>query len=161
MNQNLSNDTTQKIAEVIARYPQKQAALLPILHLIQEEQGYIPEELEAAIAEMVEVPVIKVREVLSFYTLFNRHPIGKYHVQLCRTISCTLCGQRDLLQHIKTKLGIEVGQTTADGKFTLSEVECLAACETAPMMQINDTYYGNLTRERIDEILASLQAEER
>jgi NADH-quinone oxidoreductase E subunit len=157
MNQNLASSTRKKITAVIARYPQKQAALLPILHIIQEEKGYIPEELEAAIADMVEVPVIKVREVLFFYTLFNRRPIGKYHLQLCRTISCTLCGQREMVKYIKAKLGIEVGETTADGKFTLTEVECLAACETAPMMQINDTYYGNLTRQRIDEILASFR----
>jgi NADH-quinone oxidoreductase E subunit len=147
----------KRIKEVMLRYPHKQAALLPILHIVQEEKGFIPEELEQTLADLVEVPVIKVREVLSFYTLFNRQPIGKYHVQLCRTISCTLCGHRDILKYVQEKLGIEVGQTTPDGKFTLSVVECLAACETAPMMQINENYYGNLSPARIDEILGNLK----
>ncbi|MCI0694659.1 NADH-quinone oxidoreductase subunit NuoE [candidate division KSB1 bacterium] len=156
MNLKLSSQFLQRVKEVMTHYPNKQAALLPVLHIVQEEMGYVPEELEADIAEIVEAPVVKVREVLSFYTLFNRQPVGKYHVQMCRTISCTLCGHRSLLQYIKTKLGIDVGQTTPDGKYTLSVVECLAACETAPMMQINDKYYGNLTPQRIDEIMASL-----
>jgi NADH-quinone oxidoreductase subunit E len=147
----------QRIKDVMAHYPNKQAALLPILHIVQEEKGYIPEELEVALAEIVEVPVVKVREVLSFYTLYNRQPVGKYHVQMCRTISCTLCGHRDLLKYVRDKLGIDVGQTTADGKYTLNVVECLAACETAPVMQINEKYYGNLSTQRIDEILARLE----
>jgi NADH-quinone oxidoreductase E subunit len=157
MSLKLSSQAMKRIKEVMSRYPQKQAALLPILHIVQEDKGFIPEELEQALADLVEVPVIKVREVLSFYTLFNRQPIGKYHVQLCRTISCTLCGHRDILKYVQEKLGIEVGQTTPDGKFTLSVVECLAACETAPMMQINENYYGNLSPARIDEILGNLK----
>lgn len=141
----------------MVHYPNKQAALLPILHIVQEEKGYVPEDSEADIAEIVEVPVVKVREVLSFYTLYNRLPVGKYHIQMCRTISCTLCGHRDLLKHVKEKLGIDIGQTTPDGKYTLNVVECLAACETAPMMQINEKYYGDLSTQRIDAILASLE----
>ena len=156
MSLRLSNQSMTRIKEVMAHYPNKQAALLPILHLVQEEKGYVPEELEADIADLVEVPVVKVREVLSFYTLYNRLPVGKYHIQMCRTISCTLCGHRDLLKYVKEKLGIDVGETTPDGQYTLSVVECLAACETAPMMQINEKYYGNLSTRRIDEILASL-----
>lgn len=156
MSLKLSPQSMTRVKEVMAQYPNKQAALLPILHIVQEEKGYIPEELEADIAEIVEVPVVIVREVLSFYTLFNRQPVGKFHVQLCRTVSCTLCGYLDILKNIKEKLGIEVGETTPDGKYTLNVVECLAACETAPMMQINDKYYGNLTPQRIDEILSSL-----
>jgi NADH-quinone oxidoreductase subunit E len=156
MNLKLSNDAKKQIQKVLEHYPNKQAALLPILHIVQDEIGYIPEELEATIADVVQVPIVKVREVLSFYTLFQRKPIGKYHLQVCRTVSCTLCGCRDIITHLTKKLGIEVGQTTPDGKFTLSTVECLAACETAPMMQINDKYYGNLSPQRIDEILTSL-----
>lgn len=156
MSLKLSPQSMTRVKEVMTHYPNKQAALLPILHIVQEENGYIPEELEAEIAEIVEVPVVKVREVLSFYTLFNRQPVGKYHVQLCRTVSCTLCGYLDILKYVKEKLGIDAGQTTPDGKYTLNVVECLAACETAPMMQINEKYYGNLTPKRIDEILSSL-----
>jgi len=157
MSLKLSNQSMARVKEVMAHYPNKQAALLPILHIVQEEKGYIPEELEADIAEIVEVPVVRIREVLLFYTLFNRRPVGKYHVQMCRTISCALCGHRDMLKYMKEKLGIAVGQTTPDGKYTLSVVECLAACETAPVMQVNEKYYGNLTTQRIDEIFAGLQ----
>ncbi|MCG3119156.1 MAG: NADH-quinone oxidoreductase subunit 2 [bacterium] len=157
MSLKLSPQSMKRIKEVMTHYPNKQAALLPILHIVQEEKGYVPAEMEADIAEAVEVPVVKVREVITFYTLFNRQPVGKYHVQMCRTISCTLCGHRELLKYVKEKLGIEAGQTTADGKYTLSVVECLAACEMAPAMQINEKYYGNLTPQRIDEILTGLK----
>jgi NADH-quinone oxidoreductase E subunit len=157
MNLKLSPQSMQRVREVMAHYPNKQAALLPILHIVQEEKGYIPEEMEPDIAEIVELPVVIIREVLSFYTLFNRQPVGKYHVQMCRTISCTLCGHRDMLKYMKEKLGVDIGETTPDGKYTLSVVECLAACETAPVMQVNEKYYGNLTPQRIDEILANLK----
>lgn len=157
MSLKLSPQSMKRIKEVMTHYPNKQAALLPILHIVQEEKGYVPAEMEVDIAEVVEVPVVKVREVITFYTLFNRQPVGKYHVQMCRTISCTLCGHRELLKYVKEKLGIEAGQTSPDGKYTLNVVECLAACEMAPAMQINEKYYGNLTPQRIDEILAGLK----
>lgn len=157
MSLKLSPQSMKRIKEVMTHYPNKQAALLPILHIVQEEKGYVPAEMEVDIAEAVEVPVVKVREVITFYTLFNRQPVGKYHVQMCRTISCTLCGHRELLKYVKEKLGIEAGQTSPDGKYTLNVVECLAACEMAPAMQINEKYYGNLTPQRIDEILAGLK----
>jgi len=156
MSLELSKESKKKIEQALGPYPEKRAALLPILHIVQEEIGYIPEDAEADIAAIVEIPVVKVREVLSFYTLYLRKPVGKYHLQLCRTISCTLRGHRDILKYVEEKLGIKDGETTADGKFTISTVECLASCETAPMMQLNETYHGNLTPEKIDEILASL-----
>lgn len=152
----LSGGAQRRVQEALSRYPRKQAALLPILHIVQEEIGYIPGEAEEGIAAIVGVPPVRVREVLSFYTLFHRLPVGAYHLQVCRTISCMLCGQSSILKYIEARLGVKDGETTADGKFTLTTVECLAACETAPMMQINDKYYGNLTSEKIDEILASL-----
>jgi len=156
MSSRLTGKIMDRIQEVMAHYPNKGAALLPILHIVQDEKGYIPEEVENEIAAIVEVPVVKVREVLSFYTLFLRQPVGKYHLRLCRTISCTLRGHQDLLEYVKNKLGIAEGETTADGKFTLSTVECLASCETAPMMQLNDKYYDHLTPRKIDEILGEL-----
>ena len=156
MSLKLSPQSLKRVKEVMTHYPNKQAALLPILQIVQEEKGYVPEEMEADIAETVEVPVVRVREVITFYTLYNRQPVGKYHVQMCRTISCTLCGHRELLKYMKEKLGVEAGQTSPDGKYTLNVVECLAACEMAPAMQINEKYYGNLSVERIDEILANL-----
>jgi len=156
MSLKLSKESQKRIDTVLGRYPEKRAGLLPILHIVQDEIGYVPQEAEEDIAAMVGVPVVKVHEVLSFYTMFHREPVGKYHVQLCRTISCNLRGHRDLLQHVEKKLGIKDGETTPDGKFTLSTVECLAACETAPMMQLNDTYHGNLTPESFDKIVERL-----
>ncbi|RIK78346.1 NADH-quinone oxidoreductase subunit NuoE [candidate division KSB1 bacterium] len=159
MSLNLSQASLDRIAEVLTHYPaeNKRAALLPILHLVQEEKGYIPVEMEEGIAALVGVPVVKVKEVLSFYTWFRQKPVGKYHFQVCRTISCTLRGHREIMTHLEKKLGIKDGETSADGKFTLTAVECLASCETAPMMQLNETYIDNLTPEKIDEILAGLK----
>jgi len=156
MSLELSKESKKKIEQALGRYPQKQAALLPILHIVQEELGYVPEDAEADIAAIVEIPVVKVREVLLFYSLYLRKPVGRYHLQLCRTISCTLRGHRDILKYVEEKLGIKDGETTADGRFTISTVECLASCETAPMMQLNEKYHDNLTPEKIDEILANL-----
>ncbi|RMD91621.1 MAG: NAD(P)H-dependent oxidoreductase subunit E, partial [Calditrichaeota bacterium] len=140
-------------------YPSKRAATLPILHSIQQEYGYIPEEAEPYVAELVEVPPVKIREVLLFYTLFHRQPIGKYHFQVCRTVSCWLRGAKDILAHLREKLDLEGEGTTPDQKYTLTEVECLGACELAPMMQLNEDYIGPLTPEKIDEILKNLESE--
>ncbi len=159
MSLNLSQASRDRIAEVLTHYPaeNKRAALLPILHLVQEEKGYIPAEMEEGIAALVGVPVVKVKEVLSFYTWFRQKPVGKYHFQVCRTISCTLRGHREIMAHLEKKLGLKEGQTSADGKYTLTAVECLASCETAPMMQLNEKYIDNLTPEKIDEILSGLK----
>jgi len=153
----LSEDARQEIEAIFQKYPNKLAATLPILHLIQKEHGYIPEAAETFVAELVEVPPVKIKEVLHFYTLFQREPIGKYHLQVCRTVSCWLRGAGDILRYLEEKLQIKSGETTSDKKFTLTEVECLGACEMAPMMQLNEEYVGPLTREKIDEILEKLQ----
>ncbi len=158
MSLNLSPASLDRIAEVIKHYPaaHKRAALLPILHIVQEEKGCVPEDMEDDIAALVSVPVVKVKEVLSFYTWFRQKPAGKHHFQLCRTISCTLRGQREILSHLEKKLGLKDGETSADGKYTITTVECLASCETAPMMQLNEKYVDHLTPEKIDGILAEL-----
>jgi NADH-quinone oxidoreductase subunit E len=100
---------------------------------------------------------VRVQSVVSFYTMFNMKPVGRHHIQVCRTLPCALRGAAQVTALLKQKLGIECGQTTADGRFTLSEVECLASCGTAPMMQVNDDYYENLTEAKIDEILGKLK----
>ncbi|MDH7512619.1 MAG: NADH-quinone oxidoreductase subunit NuoE [Clostridiales bacterium] len=146
----------QRIAEVIARYPKKEAALLPVLHLVQRETGSISPEEEKFIAGILDLKPIKVREVVTFYTMILRQPLGKYHVQVCSNLSCTLLGAGTIIDYLKEKLGIEIGQTTPDKKFSLSTVECLGACEQAPCLMVNFDYYGNLDKERIDRILASL-----
>jgi NADH-quinone oxidoreductase subunit E len=146
----------KKIDETLSRYPTKQAALLPVLHLIQSEAGYISVEHERLAAERLGIKPIKVREVVTFYTMFTRTPIGRYHIQVCSNLSCALAGSDGLRDHLQKKLGIRVGETTPDGKYTLTEVECLGACDQAPSMMINFDYYGNLNPGAIDAILEKL-----
>ena len=157
MSPEFSDKAKKKIEEIISHYPKKKAALLPVLHAAQQEFGYISADTERAVANMLDIKPVEVREVTTFYTMFNRQPVGKYHIQVCSNLSCSLLGMEKLIDYLKEKLNIEPGQTTPDGKFTLSTVECLGACEEAPCMQINFDYYGNLTREKIDSVLKSLK----
>jgi NADH-quinone oxidoreductase E subunit len=146
----------KEILAFTKRYPQKRAALLPALHIVQREQGWISTEAMEEVAEILEIRPVEVMEAVSFYTMFNKKPIGRYHIQVCRNISCSLLGVRQLTRQITERLGINVGETTSDGRFTLSEVECLGSCGTAPMFQLNEDYHENLTEARVDEILRSL-----
>ena len=157
MSPDYSADLRRKIEETIARYPKKEAALLPVLHLVQREVGFIGEEEERFVAQIMSLKPIKVREVVTFYTMFLRGPIGRYHLQICSNLSCRLLGAGVLLEYLKERLGIDVGETTADGRITLSTVECLGACEQAPSMMVNFDYHGQLDREKIDRILEGLK----
>jgi NADH-quinone oxidoreductase subunit E len=152
-----SPETLKKFEETVNRYPKKEAAMLPVLYLAQQEFGYLGEEAIAYVAKILEQPPARVHGVVSFYTMLNMKPIGRHHIQVCRTLPCALRGAEKITGFLKQKLGIELGQTTADRRFTLSEVECLASCGTAPMMQINDDYYENLTETKVTEILESLK----
>lgn len=152
-----SPEAYKKFEETVARYPRKEAAMLPVLCLAQQEFGYVGDEAIEYVARLMDQPPARVRGVVSFYTMLHMEPIGRHHIQVCRTLPCALRGAAKITDAIKRALGIEVGQTTADGKFTLSEVECLASCGTAPMMQINDDYYENLSEEKVLEILGSLE----
>ena len=143
--------------EIVARYPKKDAAMLPVLYLAQREFGYVGDEAIDYVARLMEQAPARVRGVVSFYTMFNMKPIGRHHIQVCRTLPCALGGAEKVTAFLTQKLGIKPGQTTEDGRFTLSEVECLASCGTAPMMQINDDYYENLTEEKIDRILDTMK----
>ncbi len=140
-----------------ARYETPRAALMPLLWAFQRRYGYVSREMERVIAEELEIPLIWVRETVTFYTMYNQRPVGSHHVQVCGNLSCTLCGARETIRMIEEELGIAVGETTADGRFTLSVVQCLAACEEAPMMQVNDRYYGRLDRQRVREIFGGLE----
>lgn len=142
---------------IIARYPARDSATLPILHLAQREFGYISPAVEHLVADVLQRPVADIHGVVTFYTMFNQKPVGKYHIQICRNISCWLKNAPGLLEHLKNKLGIDVGQTTPDGKFTLTAIECLAHCEQAPAMQVNDDIITNLTKEKIDTLLNDLK----
>jgi len=157
MNPEFSGKVRKEIEKIVARYPQKEAAILPVLHITQQEFGFISPESEKLIAGFLGIKPIQVREGVTFYTMLNREPIGKYHIQVCSNLSCSLLGAEKLTDYLKEKLSIEPGQTSEDKKFTLSLVECIGACEQAPCMMINFDYHGNLDKKKIDKILDGLE----
>lgn len=139
--------------KIIAKYPEKRAAMLPVLYLAEKEFGHISPEVEKYVGNLLDVPPVKVHEVLTFYTLIAAKRRGKYHFQVCRGLSCDLRGCEDIIRHLSEKLKINPDETSEDFMYTITPVECLAACETAPMMQLNEDYHGNLTKEKIDDIV--------
>lgn len=155
----LSKEREAKIPSILERFPadKKRAAVLPLLWLVQEQEGWVSKDAMHYVAAKVGIEPTAVYEVVSFYTMFNREKIGKHHIQVCNNACCRLRDADWLVGYLKEKLGVEVGQMTPDGKFQLSTVECLASCGTAPMMQINDDYYENLDAKKVDEILAKLK----
>ncbi len=153
----LSKATLQKIDELIAKYPVRRSALIPALHIAQEEAGYISPDVVREIAGIFELAPNEVYEVVSFYTMLFKAPVGKYVLQVCTNISCLLCDSEGIMAHLQKRLGIKPGETTPDNRFTLLEVECLASCGTAPVVQINDDYHECLTPEKLDRILDSLE----
>jgi NADH-quinone oxidoreductase subunit E len=146
----------EEFDRLLTRYPDGKAAILPALYLAQKEFGFVSDEAIVYIAGLVGTSSAEVEGVATFYTMYNRKPVGKYHVQICRNISCSLLGAEHLIEHVSKKLGVRPGETTPDGKFTLAKVECLGSCGTAPVMQVNDEYHENLTVESIDRILDQL-----
>lgn len=138
------------------RYPTKVALLLPALHAAQDETGWLPPEVIAEIGEYIGIHPAQVKEVASFYTMYNLKPVGKYHLKVCTNVACALRGAEDIVEHCEKKFGIKCGQTTPDKKFTLHEEECLGACGTAPAMMLNNDYVENLTIQKIDEIVGRL-----
>jgi NADH-quinone oxidoreductase subunit E len=141
-----------------SQYPpeMKTSLVLPLLHCVQDEQGFVTEADAVRIAEYIGMPAIQVVEALTWYTMFDREPQGRYVIKVCRNIACSLRGSENVLAHLQQKLGIGVGETTADGRFTLKTVECLASCGTAPAMQVNRTYHEQLDAAKLDRILESL-----
>jgi NADH-quinone oxidoreductase E subunit len=146
----------RKIGELAARYPKKEAALIPVLRLVQDEAGCISPDEEEFVARTLGLKKMRVREVVTFYTMLTRRPLGKYHIQVCTNLSCSLLGSATLLDYLQKKLGIGVGETSPDRKFTLTTVECLGACDQAPCMMVNTDYHGNLDPAAIDRILNGL-----
>ena len=138
--------------QICAHYPVKRAAALPVMRLVQEAYGSISREAELELADYFEIPPMDIRELMTFYTLFYSKPKGKCHIQICQTLSCALLGADDLIRYAEEKLGIQAGETTQDNQFSLDQVECLGACEIAPMAKINKDYVGPLTREKLGEI---------
>jgi NADH-quinone oxidoreductase E subunit len=155
-----SPEVLAEIDAHIAKYPpeHKRSALIPLLLLvIQREQGYVDNAGVNFLAEKLDIKVTDVWETATFYSMFNMHKVGKYHIQVCKTLSCRIMGEEKITEHICSRLGIHAGETTADGKFTVSRVECLGSCGTAPMMQIGFDYHEDLTIEKIDKLLDSLK----
>ena len=148
-----------RIEKILTRYPTKQAALLPVLWVAQETWGWISKEAGEEVARILEVSPAHVDGVLTFYTMFNLRPVGKNLLQVCTSISCHLAGAGRLLEHCKTRLGVDLEETTPDGKFTVVEVECIAGCDRAPSMMINDTYYEPMDDEKLDSLLDKLSAD--
>jgi len=153
----LSSEQTSEFDQIIARYPTKQAACIPVLHLCQKANGnWISEEVIEFVAQKLEVSTAHVKGVVSFYSLLNENPEGKHQLWVCKTLSCALKGSDGILKHCERRLGIKAGQTTPDGAVTLRTAECLASCGSAPMLQLDEKYYENLTAESLDALLDGL-----
>jgi NADH-quinone oxidoreductase subunit E len=156
----ISRENRAEIDQWVAKYPDdsKRSAVMAALRIVQDQNGgWLTSDLIDAVADYLEMPSIAVYEVATFYSMYELEPVGRHKICLCTNVSCMLCGSDDILAYLRKKLGISFGETTPDGRFSLKEVECLGACGGAPMMQIHDKYYENLTPERIDEILAVLE----
>lgn len=151
-----SAEQLAEVRELQGRYPDRRAALLPVLRLAQETFGHISPEVEVYVGELFDLSPAHVHEVVTFYTLFFTRPVGRHVLAVCHNLSCTLLGAEDVLAYLQERLGIEPGETTPDGRVTLLRVECLCACEMAPMMQVDDEYVGPLDRASVDRILEGL-----
>ncbi len=140
----------------LAKYPVMRSAILPLMFIVQRERGYLDPPGVLYLANRLGLRVTDIWEVATFYSMIHAEPVGKYHIQICKTLSCKIMGEPKITEHVCHKLGIKPGETTADGKFTVSLVECLGSCGTAPMFQIGFDYHEDLTTEKVDQILDSL-----
>lgn len=156
----ISRDAEERLKSIVARYPNSKSAVMPALYIAQEEFGYLTDEAIAWISERLRLSPAHVRGVATFYTMFYKKPVGKYHIQVCRTLSCMLCGTREIVAHLKKRLQLEPGQISKDGMWSYEEVECLGSCGTGPMVEINDTYFENLTVEKFESILSRIEKEQ-
>ena len=146
----------RRVDTIVARYPQPKAALLPVLWQCQDAKGWIEPAAENWVAARLGVSPAHVHGCVTFYTMYKQRPMGRHHIQVCTTLSCMLRGSDELLEHLKGRLGIDEGEVTPDGKFSLVRVECLGSCGTAPMFQLNDDFHEDLTLERVDRLLDGL-----
>lgn len=155
-----TSDNLRKAKKSIEMYPKGRegSAVMPLLYLVQEQCRWVPESAMRYVADMLHIPRIRVYEVANFYTMYNLKPVGKYLIQICRTTPCWLCNSEEVLNTFKKKLGINIGETTKDNLFTLKEVECLGACVNAPVVQINNDFYENLTPEKVENMIAELSS---
>jgi NADH-quinone oxidoreductase E subunit len=152
-----SPEVEAEIDQHISKYPVKRSAILPLMFIVQRERGYLDPPGVAYLAQRLGLRVTDIWEVATFYSMLYMKPVGKYHIQICKTLSCKIMGEPQITDYVCQKLGIKPGETTPDGKFTVSLVECLGSCGTAPMFQIGFDYYENLTTAKVDQILGSLE----
>jgi NADH-quinone oxidoreductase E subunit len=153
----LSPETRQKIESLKKVYETDQSALIPALHVAQADQGWLSEETQREVAQLLGLTPQSVRQVVTFYTMFHQKPVGRHMIQVCRNISCSLLGGQRLQKQVQEKLGLEDGETTQDGRFTYVSVECLGSCGTAPVLMVNDRYYENVTPSQLDRLLEELK----
>ena len=154
----LSENGLAEVKKELARYESRDSAIIPSLYVVQKEnKGWVSKEAISHLSQVMDIPESRINEVFQFYTMFNKRPVGRYHVQVCTNISCALNGSREIGDQICKELKVDYDQTTGDGKYTVSRVECLGSCGTAPMMQVNESYYENLTPESVMNILRSLK----
>jgi NADH-quinone oxidoreductase subunit E len=153
----LKQENLEKAQSFFTRYPDKKAALLPILWIAQEQEGWISQDMMKYIGDLVGVPYAHVLGVVTFYTMYNDKKLGKYHIEVCTNVSCMLRGSDKILSAVEKACGAKLGSTSADGKFTISEVECMGACGGAPMLAIGEEYHEHLTPEKTEQLLAGLK----
>lgn len=153
----LTPESVAAMKAKVAQYPRGKSAILPALTIAYQQVGHLSDEIYKEIGKAIGVPYVEVAEAATFYTMFPKSPVGKYLIQVCHNISCALLGADSLVEYLESKLEVKKGETTSDNMFTLISVECLGSCATAPMMQINNDYYENLTREKVDKILDDLR----
>ena len=159
----LSDATRERFAREVAKYPegQQQSAVMACLSIVQQEQGWVSQESEAVIAAYLDMPEIAVHEVTTFYNMYNQHPVGKYKLSVCTNLPCQLRRGREALKHLEDKLGIKMGDTTADGVFTVEQSECLGACADAPVLLVNDRHMCSfMDNEKLDQLVDGLRAAE-
>jgi len=152
-----SPEVESEIDRHLAKYPVMRSAILPLMFIVQRERGYLDALGVAYLAKRLRLRITDIWEVATFYSMLNTKPVGKYHIQICKTLSCKIMGEPEITDHVCKKLGIKPGETTADGKFTISLVECLGSCGTAPMFQVGFDYHEKLTTEKVDQILDALK----
>ncbi len=154
----LSSEGLAKVKKELVRYEDKLSAIIPALYLAQKEnKGWISEEVIHHLSTVMDIPTSRINEVFKFYSMFNQKPVGRYHIQVCTTLSCAINGARELADHVCKELKVGYGQVTEDGKYSVNRVECLGSCGTAPMMQVNETYHENLTPEMAMNILRGMK----
>ena len=156
----LTEAAESRLKEIVARYPSAKSAVMPALYMAQEELGWVTDDAVFWVASRLNIPESHVREVATFYTMYYKEPVGKYHVQVCRTLACMICGARNLVAYLRQRLQLAPGEISADGTWSYEEVECLGSCGTAPMVEINDCYFENLTPETLGQLMDRIEKEQ-